>query len=343
MRMNALRRVGADVTGLDSRSLWSQQTWLQRQVISRTERGKFVDQLNEELVQRAAEIKPEHIWFDKQEYVRPDTMETLQRLGAKLVYYTPDPYFTVAWKRTKLMDSCMPMFDLIITSKSYELDHFSTVGPKHFYLPLGYCDEVHRPMPVSDSEKVTLGFIGGWEPRRQAIIEKIVEHGVSTKIWGYAWDHLIDGRWSLRRYMRLRRLAGGDHWSLSKSGLLSNRIVSGEIYGDEYSKAISSASINLGFLRTICPDQHTTRSFEIPACGSMLLADRTTEHQELFEEGKEAEYFSSEDELVDKAVFYSKNKVSRQRIARNGLKRSRSSGYSYCDRMKSVLEVVSEL
>jgi spore maturation protein CgeB len=325
------------------RSLWNQQSWLQRQITNRTESGKFVNRLNEGLIKLARETRPEFVWFDKQEYVRPETMAELKKLGAKLIYYTPDPYFTLKWKRTKLMDACMALFDLVVTSKTYELEHFSTIGPQHMYLPLGYCDEVHRPMPVDDSQRVTLGFIGGWEPRRQAIIETIVSHGVSARVWGYAWDHLIDGKWSIRRYMRLRRLAGSDSWSLSKSELLADRIVSGEVYGNDYSTAISSADINLGFLRTICLDQHTTRSFEIPACGSMLLADRTAEHQEFFEEGLEADYFSSEEELIDKANFYSKNIAARRKIAENGLRRTRSSGYSYVDRMKSVLEVAGDL
>ena len=109
--------------------------------------------MNEGLINMARDVRPGYVWFDKQEYVRPETMAELKKLGARLIYYTPDPYFTLAWKRTKLMDGCLSMFDLLITSKTYEIHDFSSVGPAHMYLPLGYCDEVHRPVPVDVSQR----------------------------------------------------------------------------------------------------------------------------------------------------------------------------------------------
>jgi len=93
-------------------------------------------------------------------------------------------------------------------------------------------------------------------------------------------------------------------------------------------------------LRTVCPDQHTTRTFEIPACGSLLLADRTEEHQEFFAEGQEAEFFSSSEELLEKIKFYQSNESARKRVAAWGHSRCASGGYAYVHRLKTVLDRV---
>ena len=104
--------------------------------------------------------------------------------------------------------------------------------------------------------------------------------------------------------MILNQLAGGEPFRIHRDARLAAAWQGGEVYADDYARALTASRIGVGFLRQVCPDQHTTRTFEIPACGSLLLADRSEEHCSFFEEGVEAEFFGSEEELVDKARFY---------------------------------------
>ena len=90
-------------------------------------------------------------------------------------------------------------------------------------------------------------------------------------------------------------------------------------------------------MRKAWPDQHTTRTFEIPACSSLLLADRTEEHQQFFEEGKEAEFFASCEELLDKVKFYCSNESARKCVADRGYKRCKEGGYAYVCRLRVAL------
>jgi hypothetical protein len=46
--------------------------------------------------------------------------------------------------------------------------------------------------------------------------------------------------------------------------VLARAYQGGEVYGDDYARALTDSKIGFRFLRKVGPDQHTTRSFEIP-------------------------------------------------------------------------------
>ena len=85
------------------------------------------------------------------------------------------------------------------------------------------------------------------------------------------------------------------------------------------------------------------RTFEIPACSAFMLAERTDEHLELFKEDKEAVYFTSTEELVDKVAFYLKHEAARRQIAEAGYRRLTTGGFTYWDRLVQILECIEEL
>jgi spore maturation protein CgeB len=344
MRLRALRRLGHEVEGVDTYERWRRAPWLPRQIQRRLGRGSIVEEMNREVVQRAREFRPGLVWAEKQEYLRAETLEELNRLGARLVHYTPDPYFHLSWKRTPIMDEALERFDVLLYCKIYERAAYEALGKPLIYLPLGFCDEVHRPLASDDPKwRCDVGFLGGWEPRREHLLRVIAEMDIGLKIWGAYWEFLQDGRPSLRRRMILRQLAGHERYHIRRDELLGPALQGAEVYGDDYARALSGARIGIGFLRKAWPDQHTTRTFEIPACGSLLLADRTEEHQELFKEGVEAEFFSSEPELVDKARYYARNEVARLRVAEAGRRRCVEGRYAYVHRIADALKSLGEL
>jgi spore maturation protein CgeB len=343
MRMRALQRLGHDVAGVHTIEPWLRVGWIQRQVQRRVRIGPVISEINRQVLAVARDFRPDLVWAEKQEYLRESTLEELKRLGCKLVHFTPDPYFSLDWKRTSLMDKAIRHFDVLVYCKSYERAHYEEIGKRLIYTPLGYCDETHRPLRAADEKwACAVGFLGGWEPRRERLLHAVATAGVNLKLWGVAWDFLHDGRWTLRRHLVLRQLAGIDPFCFHRDPLIAAAHQGGEVYADDYAKALTGARIGLGFLRTICPDQHTTRTFEIPACGSMLLADRTDEHQAFFEEGKEAEFFASEAELLDKLRFYNGNEAARARIAAAGLERCRTGRYAYVHRMADAIAAIEK-
>lgn len=344
MRLNALRRLGHEVHGVHTIEPWKEASWLSRQVQRRLQRGSVVDEINRRVIQAARDFRPDLVWAEKQEFLTLETLEALKATGARLAHFTPDPYFSLPWKRTRLMDQAMGAFDVLVYCKRYEDAQYAALGKPLVYMPLGYCDEVHRPLPSDDPRwSCVAGFLGGWEPRRERLLHAVAQSGVDLKIWGGYWEFLADGRWTLRRQMILSQLAGEDRFAFHRDPIVAAAHQGGEVYGDDYARALTGASIGLGFLRKVVPDQHTTRTFEIPACGSMLLADRTDEHRALFEEGREAEFFEGEAELVDKLRFYAANETARAEIAAGGLRRCVEGKYAYIHRLRAALDQVNDV
>lgn len=341
MRLRAFTRLGFDVRGVNTTEPWRRAPWLSRQIQRRLERGTTVEQINHAVLTAAREWRPRVVWAEKQEFLRAETIESLRAHGATVVHFTPDPYFSLPWKRTRLMDEAFRSFDGLVYCKIYERAEYEALGRPVVYMPLGYCDETHRPVPSDDHQwKCAVGFLGGWEPRRQRLLHAVAASGAHLKFFGGYWDFLRDGRWSPRRALILKQLAGAERVSFRRDPLLAAAHQGGEVYADEYARALTGAKIGLGFLRKVCGDQHTTRTFEIPACGSMLLADRTAEHQAFFEEGHEAEFFDGADELVDKIRFYTTHDTARDRIAAAGRQRSITSRYAYIHRLRTALDEI---
>jgi spore maturation protein CgeB len=84
------------------------------------------------------------------------------------------------------------------------------------------------------------------------------------------------------------------------------------------------------------------RSFEIPALGSFLLAERTPEHAALFREGEEAEFFSSVEECASKIRIYLADKPRRAAVARAGQRRCLEN-YSMTEAISRALDQANQI
>ena len=110
--------------------------------------------------------------------------------------------------------------------------------------------------------------------------------------------------------------------------------------GRNFRMAMGGAKIAINLVRRANRDGHVMRSFEIPACGSFMLAERTEEHLELFREGTEAAYFSSPEELVESVRNYLGNSQDREAVSAAGYNRVISGGNSYGHRLSELIASV---
>lgn len=238
---------------------------------------------------------------------------------AKIIGYSPDDMMNPR-NQSRAFRSSLPLYDLFFTTKFYGVEELKALGcPNVQFIPNAYSRIVHRPMPLTDKEKEHFGgpvvFIGAWEKERSRSICYLGDHGIPVKIWG------------------------GGKWLSLRNPPPSLNIQTQGAFADDYARVLTASDISLCFLRKVNRDLQTTRTMEIPACGSFMLAERTDEHMALFEEGKEAEFFSSNRELLEKVRYYLAHPEERRSIAEAGRQKCISAGYSNFARMEEMLRI----
>ena len=71
-----------------------------------------------------------------------------------------------------------------------------------------------------------------------------------------------------------------------------------------------------------------------------MLAERTEEHLDLFEEGKEMACFSSAEEMIDKIRYYLVHDDERRQVAEAGYQKVTTGRHTYQDRLIEILRAV---
>lgn len=267
----------------------------------------------------AARERFDVVWVDKGRTVGPRLLRGLRRAlpRARFVSYSPDDMMHRNWNSVAYLRA-IPCYDLHVTTKSYNVAELRERGARDvLFVGNAYDPLVHRPLELDAKDRARfacdVGFVGHYEEARARDLLRLVEAGVPVEVRGPGWSALRERRAGLR-------------------------VREEYLHDPDYAKAINATRINLGFLRKSARDLQTTRSVEIPACAGFLLAERTEEHQELFREGVEAEFFDGFDELLTKCRYYLAHEDERRQIAEAGRRRCIASGYSYDERLRQVLE-----
>ncbi len=262
------------------------------------------------------------IWIDKGWLVCKATLEFIKKTlpEAKIISYSPDNMALRHNQSQQYLD-CLPLYNYIFTNKSYILDDMKKLGAQNIkFVNNSYEDTFHFPRELSAEDYKLLGgdvgFVGIWEKERCASILYLAKNGINVRVFG-------GGKW------------------LEYKDKYPNLVIENEgLFGENYSKSFNAFKISLCFLRKMNFDLQTTRTMEIPACGGFMLAERTEEHLGLFEERKEAVFFSSNQELLEKCRYYLAHDEERKAIAKAGNQRCVSSGYSNNESIKKMVNEV---
>ncbi|MGK5444567.1 CgeB family protein [Micromonospora sp. URMC 105] len=162
--------------------------------------------------------------------------------------------------------------------------------------------------------KWSIGFVGNYRPDRVEIFRTLgSEFPDQCAIYGPYW----------RR--QLPRGIPGVH-------------LSGARYAEDFSTTVSEIVANLVLLNSDNRDTHTCRSFEVPAAGGLFVGEKTHEHEELLTDEKECFLFSSEQDLIEILHRIRRFPETAQQIAAAGHRRVTTSGHTYADRARQIMQ-----
>jgi len=289
--------------------------------------------INRTVINLVKEQNPNLILFWRPTHILPITMRILSRRGIILASYNNDDPFgskvhgKVPWHHHYLWYwyiKCLPLFNFNFFYRSINCAEARAFGASNAEVLLPYfIPSRDKPVELSDIERKRFAtevvFVGHYEPDgREEKIRALVNAKIGLKIWG------------------------GHYWSRKSLGELYyilSPIVPAT--GDDYAKALCGAKICLVFLSKMNRDTYTRRCFEIPACGQLMLAERTYDLTKMFKEDEEACFFSSEDELVEKVRYLLSNPDICERIAKAGMRRVWTDGHDVRTRAKQFLSFLN--
>jgi hypothetical protein len=322
-RARALEELGHTLTLVDSTQPATGLKGVFRRVV-RKFLGHSIDVTgtNHRATEAAMKGDFEIVWIGKALSIKPGTLRHVKvcNVGARLVSYSPDDMMGKHNQSPRYLAG-VPIYDVLVTTKSYNVRELKSLGARRvIFVENAYDPKTHSPLELSAEDAALHGaeisFVGAHEEDRARHLLQLARAGLRVTVWGPGWKHFHE----------------------SHPNLLVKRKSAN---GLEYTKVLNAAKINLCFLRKLNRDLQTTRSVEIPACGAFMLAERTQEHQRLFTEGIEAEYFEGIEELEQKCRQYLADETTRNAIARRARERCLDDGYSNSDRLRKVLAEIA--
>lgn len=298
--------------------------------------GPALLQLNCAIVNAAKEEKPEIMLVWRGTHILPKTLRVIKsQIGAMLVSYNNDDPFgpaahgRVPWRhyfRWRQYLKSVPEYDLHFMYRNINVPEILQKGAQQACVLMPYfIPETNHPVKISENElrkyACDIVFVGHYEPDGRAqYLRALVKSGFHVRLFGGAyWARQVLGNYLY------------DYFA---------PIVPAE--GEDYAKALCGAKVCLAFLSKLNRDTYTRRCFEIPACGRVMLAERTDDLLKMFKEDEEACFFSSQGELINKTKWLVENPSIREKISQAGLRRVWADGHDVTSRMRQMLRKISD-
>lgn len=322
----ALESIGHEIFCFDSdRAYFESAPYASNRFTRRLFRAQLWNKLNFSTIEIVRCIRPDLVLVFKGAFLHPETIRKIREKEAIPIanYYPDNPYCGVpldprktSAQRKDLVDA-LREYSFVFTWGRGLVTRLEADGVLASYLPFGVDSYSFRPMeaiPCKECNKRhTVVFVGQHSAKRGKHIAAIRRHEVA--LWGARWE-------------RGQKQFQNKHVTHKQSA-----------FGTSCAVLYSGADISLNIVDDLNMPGHNMRTFEIPACGGVMLSTFTEEQAEFFPEGEAAFYYRNPSELDDIIDRLLADKKLRARIRDNTLRISRN--HDYRNRAKDLLRVLS--
>ena len=293
--------------------------------------GPAMAMMNYMLMKAAKREMPDLMLAWRCTHLLPNTIDNINKLGVATISYNNDDPFSAdkennaAWHYRKLWywyKKCLKHYQYNLFYRKINVDEAIQFGAAHADLFMPYfIPWIHRPVELHDRDEnrfcADVVFVGHYEnDNRMQFIRDLVKAGLSVKIFGGSWNKEKLG--SLYEYF----------YPIA------------QVNGEDYTKALCGAKICLAFMSKLNRDTYTRRCFEIPACGKVMLAERTDDLANMYKEDEEACFFANSRELLAKARKLKEDAKLREKIGRAGYSRVWHDGNDIRSRAMQLVKIV---
>lgn len=278
---------------------------------------------NSRLLDHVEVFKPDVVLVFKGMEIFPKTLRRLKEKKIRLANFNGDHPFLIYSRGSgnhNVVNS-VSLYDLHFTyilSIVKRLKEEFDVSAIH--LPFGYeLDNELYTRIQKESEILRIAFIGNPDNTRLNSIQRLLDANLPVDVYGNGWDVILSN-------------AKGDLQ------------IYGPVYGEKFWNIARKYRVQLNIFRPHNEGSHNMRTFEMPAVGAIMLAPDSEEHHIFFEADQEVLFYSSLDEMIEKAQYLLdlSSEVANQ-IRMQARERSLQTGYSYQDRANLVYHSLKQL
>jgi hypothetical protein len=282
--------------------------------------GPVFLKIEKKLIKKIKNFKPDVLFFRRPlEFSKYSLIRIRKITNALFVSYNNDDPFSKKYNslRWYLLREAISLFDIHFAFRRKNLLEYKQKGAKNVYLWEPYfVPWLHQKQHklFFNNNKLLFAMHAENDQRRKALLA-LKKDNFLIDIYCWNWKNIFGNK---------------DYSTLD---------IKKPIWGEDYVLAVSKAMGTLCFFSKQNNDELTSRVFEIPASGGLLITEKTDRILELFVDMKDAVIFSTIDELMQKCQLLRENLELVDQIKRNSYKKITEGEFSVVDRCKMAVEI----